>query len=344
MDSGRGGGRPHGDVRAGAKLGTRSVGLGAGPHGHAPVTGPAPQAAPTEMPGRAGRCQATTARACYLGGDFDRLSEFWVAFADDPALGPGEAASLLGPFFAAVGAFAATEAQLPDRAHATLASLTPLLERLPLDAPNHNGSVAFAALACWNLRDQKSAPVYRRLLGRMLEAGIQDYPQTSLALSQARMNALLDRADEAETAFTLARSQTEASGQVPLSAIANYEQGLWLSERTKPDFQRALALISAAHAEFERLEMPFWRDRAATLQAAIEQRMGPATYPAGITEREMEVLKLAVQGHSDKEISDLLFISPRTVNAHMRNMFAKTGSANRTELSVWAVGQGVVSK
>lgn len=288
--------------------------------------------------------EMATARACYLGGDFDRLSEFWVAFADDPALGPGEAASLLGPFFAAVGAFAATEAQLPDRAHATLASLTPLLERLPLDAPNHNGSVAFAALACWNLRDQKSAPVYRRLLGRMLEAGIQDYPQTSLALSQARMNALLDRADEAETAFTLARSQTEASGQVPLSAIANYEQGLWLSERTKPDFQRALALISAAHAEFERLEMPFWRDRAATLQAAIEQRMGPATYPAGITEREMEVLKLAVQGHSDKEISDLLFISPRTVNAHMRNMFAKTGSANRTELSVWAVGQGVVSK
>jgi len=40
----------------------------------------------------------------------------------------------------------------------------------------------------------------------------------------------------------------------------------------------------------------------------------------------------------------LLFISPRTVNAHMRNMFAKTGSSNRTELSVWAVGQDLVSK
>ncbi len=103
-------------------------------------------------------------------------------------------------------------------------------------------------------------------------------------------------------------------------------------------------LASAALAEFERLEMPFWRDRAANLRDAIEQKLGPASYPAGLTEREMEVLRLAVQGHSDKEISDLLFISPRTVNAHMRNMFAKTSSANRTDLSVWAVGQGLVTR
>lgn len=288
--------------------------------------------------------EMATARACYLGGDFDRLSAFWIAFADDPALGPGEAASLLGPFFAAVGAFAATEAGLPDRARATMTALTPLLERMPLDAPNHNGSVAFAALAIWNLRDRESAPHYRRLLSRMVETGIQDYPQTSLALSQARMSALLDRPEEAEAAFALARAQLEASGQVPLAAIANYDQGAWLSERDRPDLERALALVGAAHAEFERLAMPYWQERATSLQAAIQQRLGPATYPAGITEREMEVLKLAVQGHSDKEISDLLFISPRTVNAHMRNMFAKTGSANRTELSVWAVGQGIVSK
>lgn len=288
--------------------------------------------------------EMATARACYLGGDFDELSAFWIAFADDPALGPGESASLLGPFFAAVGAFAATEAALPERARATLSILTPLLERLPLDAPNHNGAVAFGVLAVWNLRDRKLAPVYRRLLGRMLESGIQDYPQTSLALSLARMGALLDRTEEAEQAFGLARTQLTSSGQAPLRAIADYEHAAWLAERTSPDLNRAGELASAALAEFERLEMPFWRDRAAALRATIEQRMGPATYPAGITEREMEVLKLAVQGHSDKEISDLLFISPRTVNAHMRNMFAKTGSANRTELSVWAVGQGLVAK
>ncbi len=288
--------------------------------------------------------EMASARACYLGGPFDELSDFWIAFADDPALGAGESASLLGPFFAAFGAFAATEAGLPDRARATLATLTPLLEQLPLDAPNHNGSVAFAALATWNLRDHKGAQIYRRLLDRMLEAGIQDYPQTSLALSLARMYALLDRAEEADAAFGSARIQLEASGQAPLRAITDVEQATSLVERARPDLVRAGELAGAAIGEFARLAMPFWRDRSAMLHAEIEQKMGPVSYPAGITDREVEVLRLAVQGHSDKEISDLLFISPRTVNAHMRNMFAKTGSANRTELSVWAVEQQLTSR
>lgn len=288
--------------------------------------------------------EMATARACFLGGAFDEISAFWIAFADDPALGPGESASLLGPYFAAVGAFAATEAGLPDRARTTLTSLTPLLEQMPIDAPNHNGAVAFGALATWNLREQKTAHVYRQLLGRMIEAGIQDYPQTSLTLSLARMSALLDRSDEAEAAFALARTQLESSGQAPLRAIADFEHATWLSERARPDLERARAFTNEAQAAFDRLEMPVWGKRTGALQATIEQKMGPTIYPAGITEREMEVLKLVVLGHSDKEISDLLFISPRTVNAHMRNMFAKTGSANRTELSVWAVGQGLAAK
>jgi DNA-binding CsgD family transcriptional regulator len=288
--------------------------------------------------------EMATARACYLGGSFDELADFWISFADDPALGPADAASLLGPFFAAVGAFAATEAGQVKKARATLAILTPLLQRMPLDAPNHNGSVAFAALSVWNLRDTTAAPAYRQLLVRMREVGLDDYPQTSLALSLARMNALLDRTEDAEAAFTIARQQLDASGQAPLRAIADLELATWLSERARPDFERAAALTAGAEAEFERLQMPFWRDRAMALQETITQKTGPATYPAGLTEREVEVLALAVQGHSDKEISDLLFISPRTVNAHMRNMFAKTGSSNRTELSVWAVAQGLVAR
>jgi DNA-binding CsgD family transcriptional regulator len=288
--------------------------------------------------------EMATARACYLGGAFDELADFWISFADDPALGPLDAASLLGPFFAAVGAFAATEAGQAEKARATLAILTPLLARLPLDAPNHNGSVAFAALSVWNLRDAQAAPAYRHLLGRMIETGTQDYPQSSIVLSLARMNALLDRTDDAETTFALARQQLDASGQAPLRAIADLEHAAWLSERSRPDFERAKDLASDAHAKFERLQMPLWRDRATTLLETIAHKAGPATYPAGLTDREVEVLALAVQGNSDKEISDLLFISPRTVNAHMRNMFAKTGSSNRTELSVWAVAQGLITR
>jgi DNA-binding CsgD family transcriptional regulator len=288
--------------------------------------------------------EMATARACYLGGDFGSLADSWIALADDPSLGPAESASLLGPYFAAVGAFAATEAGQAKKAQAILAILTPLLARMPLDAPNHNGSVAFAALSVWNLRDAQAAPAFRHLLGRMIEMGMQDYPQSSLALSLARMNALLDRTDEAESAFALARHQLDTSGQAPLRAIADLEQAAWLSERSRPDFERAARLATEAYERFEQLRMPFWRERATTLMDTIAHKAGPAIYPAGLTDREVEVLALAVQGHSDKEISDLLFISPRTVNAHMRNMFAKTGSSNRTELSVWAVAQGLVTR
>ena len=154
------------------------------------------------------------------------------------------------------------------------------------------------------------------------------------------MNALLDRSEDAEAAFSLARQQLDASGQLPCAPSPICEQAAWLSERSRPDFQRAAAMAATAQDEFERLHLPFLHDRAAALQETIDRKAGPATYPAGLTEREVEVLSLAVRGHSDKEISDLLFISPRTVNAHMRNMFAKTGSSNRTELSVWAVAQG----
>jgi DNA-binding CsgD family transcriptional regulator len=288
--------------------------------------------------------EMATARACYLGGDFGHIADFWIALANDPSLGPGESSSLLGPFFAAAGAFTATEAGEGEKARATLALLTPLLERLPLQASNQNGAVAFGALAVWNVRDPKHAPAYRQLLGRMIESGMQDYPQTSLALSLARMNALLDRTDDAEAAFALAQRQLDASGQTPLRAISSLDHATWLSERPRPDYDRAAELAAGAGAEFARLRMPFWRARATALQETITLKAGPATYPAGLTEREVEVLALAVQGHSDREISDLLFISPRTVNAHMRNMFAKTGSANRTELSVWAVAQGFMTR
>jgi DNA-binding CsgD family transcriptional regulator len=288
--------------------------------------------------------EMATAQTCFLGGSFDQLSAFWIDFADDPALGPRESISIFGPFFAALGAFAATEAGLRDRASATLAALRPLVEQLPINAPNHNGTIAFASLAVWNLRDRASASMYRQLLMRMREMGIQDYPQTSLDLSLARVTALLDLPDETERAFALARQHLEASGQAPLRAITDYEHATWLVERAHPDLPRAALLTGDAIGAFDRLELPFWGDRARALHARIEEKQGPVSYPAGLTEREMEVLKLAVQGQSDKEISDTLFISPRTVNAHMRNMFAKTGSANRTELSVWAVGQGLIGR
>jgi len=56
-----------------------------------------------------------------------------------------------------------------------------------------------------------------------------------------------------------------------------------------------------------------------------------------LSKREMEVLELIVKEYSNQEIADKLFISPRTVDAHKRNMIEKTGSRNLTGLVMYAI-------
>jgi len=58
--------------------------------------------------------------------------------------------------------------------------------------------------------------------------------------------------------------------------------------------------------------------------------------PDGLTEREAEVLRLVAAGNSNQKIADELFLSRYTVVRHVANIFAKTGSANRTEAATYA--------
>ena len=59
-----------------------------------------------------------------------------------------------------------------------------------------------------------------------------------------------------------------------------------------------------------------------------------------ISEREMEVLRLAARGISNKEIADTLVISIRTVQAHMRSIFSKLDVGSRSEAIIHGLKQG----
>lgn len=63
---------------------------------------------------------------------------------------------------------------------------------------------------------------------------------------------------------------------------------------------------------------------------------GTPDYPDGLTEREVEVLRLVSTGRSNREIADELFITPNTVANHMKNILSKTSTANRTEAAAYA--------
>jgi len=63
----------------------------------------------------------------------------------------------------------------------------------------------------------------------------------------------------------------------------------------------------------------------------------------GLTEREMEVLQAVAQGKSNREIGETLFISPHTVQVHVRNIFSKLDVNNRIEVVAYAVRQGWIT-
>ena len=60
----------------------------------------------------------------------------------------------------------------------------------------------------------------------------------------------------------------------------------------------------------------------------------------GLTIRELEILPLL--GHTVQEIADRLYIEKTTVSAHLRNMFKKTKSRNKTSLLIWALKREAV--
>ncbi|MFF3217048.1 response regulator [Streptomyces sp. NPDC002886] len=71
-------------------------------------------------------------------------------------------------------------------------------------------------------------------------------------------------------------------------------------------------------------------------------RAGGPLPARAITEREEEILKLVAEGHSSKEIGDLLVISPKTVERHRANLLQKLGLRDRVELTRYAIRVGLI--
>jgi DNA-binding NarL/FixJ family response regulator len=68
--------------------------------------------------------------------------------------------------------------------------------------------------------------------------------------------------------------------------------------------------------------------------------MATSAYPGGLTEREVEVLRLVVQGLNNPEIAERLYISRRTVDAHMRRIYERLGLSSRAEVVRYALEHG----
>ena len=99
-----------------------------------------------------------------------------------------------------------------------------------------------------------------------------------------------------------------------------------------PDAEAARALETEAE---ERLDP----EAVACVLAAAGQREVPASagWPAGLTDREVEVLRLIARGRSNREVAERLFISPKTVGRHVENVYAKIEVSSRAAAALFAM-------
>jgi DNA-binding NarL/FixJ family response regulator len=89
-------------------------------------------------------------------------------------------------------------------------------------------------------------------------------------------------------------------------------------------------------------------DAEAVIHETIEHQLSLAAEnedspQQALSEREIEVLRLLVTGHANKEIAEILFISPHTVITHRKNITQKTGIKTVSGLTIYAVLKNIIS-
>ncbi len=91
--------------------------------------------------------------------------------------------------------------------------------------------------------------------------------------------------------------------------------------------------------------MPLDRDAVrAVLAAADAPAAALPRLPAGLTERELDVLRLLAAGYTKREIASDLVISPSTVHTHTVHIYAKCGVSTRAALAMFAMRHGLAAR
>jgi DNA-binding NarL/FixJ family response regulator len=102
-------------------------------------------------------------------------------------------------------------------------------------------------------------------------------------------------------------------------------------------------LASAIRQAFD-VSVFFAHSHGATATNVTSIRQQAAQDQPGLTKRELEILQLVAEGHSNGELARMLWVTEQTVKFHLSNIYRKLDVANRTEASRWAQLHGLLAE
>ncbi|OLF09252.1 response regulator transcription factor, partial [Actinophytocola xanthii] len=231
-----------------------------------------------------------------------------------------------------------------DAARAALAAA-------PVEATTPPWGLALLAEACVELADRSRAVEVYALLRRhtghalvlsnaLLCLGPADRPLGMLA-------GLLGRPQDAVRHFETALTVARRLGARPALTRTRIDLAGVLLDRGRPDDRaRARQLLEPAAADAAELGMTTLAAAAERLRSRLQSSAAPAAPAADpmLTRRELEVLTLVARGLANKQIARTLEVSDKTVKAHVSNILAKVGAADRTQAAVYAVRHGLAGE
>lgn len=166
-----------------------------------------------------------------------------------------------------------------------------------------------------------------------LERHPAEHLSAEVAAAIARCRGLLAPDDELRSLFTGALAM-HRDDRVPFERARTQ---LCFGERLRRARRRAEARLPlrAALDSFEELGALPWAERARREVGAAGEslRLGDEKPSDGLTEREVQVGQLVADGLTNRQIGSALFISPKTVEYHLRSLYSKLAAGSRTDLA-----------
>jgi DNA-binding CsgD family transcriptional regulator/DNA polymerase III delta prime subunit len=210
------------------------------------------------------------------------------------------------------------------------------------------GGLVYLGESCRRLADApRAAALYALLLphaGKGIVFGAHVASLGSADRVLGMLAATTRQWDVAQTHFERAMAFDAASGGRPWLAHTRHEYATMLLDRQRPgDAERARELLELALAVSRELGMHALEAAVLALQPASGDDACPA-YPAGLTEREVQVLRMVAEGRTNQDIADALFRSVNTVANHVRHILSKIDAANRTEAAAFAARHGLLKR